>query len=168
MKIDAHILLDAESLQLKAQRIAMELIEHYSHTEHLVFIGINTRGHQFAHILAHNIQAVLNLPIQIAQAEIDAQDVKCMLNTPITSATDIVIIDDVMNSGRTVFNLINSLHLQNVKSVRVAVTVDREHKRFPIHADFVGIALSTSLHDYVEILFESGQMVKAVNVQSIV
>ena len=47
-------------------------------------------------------------------------------------------------------------HFLNVplKQFKTAVLVNRNHKKYPVKADFKGISLSTSLHEHVQVVLE--------------
>lgn len=68
----------------------------------------------------------------------------------------VILVDDVLNSGATLIYAIK--HFLNVplKRFKTAVLVNRNHKKFPVKADFKGISLSTSLHEHVTVIFEDG------------
>ena len=158
------IIMQSHQLLLKRNRIAMQIIERYHNCSELILIGVNERGKKVAQQLTHAIQELGgNFPIQFIHGIVDTQSNTTVISQQIPENSSIIIVDDVMNSGKTIFQLINHIELNTVESVRVAVMIDREHKRFPVVAEFVGLTLSTSLNDYVEIKFEGDEMIEAVN-----
>jgi len=66
----------------------------------------------------------------------------------------IVIVDDVLNTGSTLIYAVNYFLQIPVKQINTAVMVNRNHKKFPIKADFKGISLSTSLNDHVKVVLD--------------
>ncbi|QLH48332.1 MAG: hypothetical protein HWD58_21300 [Bacteroidota bacterium] len=58
----------------------------------------------------------------------------------------VIVVDDVANSGRTALYAMRPLLETLPAKIQLAVLVDRRHKQFPVTSDFVGIQLSTDLH----------------------
>jgi pyrimidine operon attenuation protein/uracil phosphoribosyltransferase len=85
--------------------------------------------------------------------------------TPISLSIDelelkngyIILVDDVINSGKTMQYALLKFLQQATHSIKVLALVDRQHRRFPIKADFVGLSLSTTLKDRVEIDLSSSR-----------
>ena len=73
----------------------------------------------------------------------------------------VVIVDDVLESGRTMMNATAFIMTQQPKQIKTAVLVDRMHHKFPIRADYVGLTLSTTLQDHVEVEFNKKQEITA-------
>ena len=72
------------------------------------------------------------------------------------SEKSIVLVDDVLNSGTTLIYGVRHFLDVPLKQFKTAVLVDRNHKKYPVKADFKGISLSTSLNEMVKITFEEG------------
>ena len=66
----------------------------------------------------------------------------------------IILVDDVLNSGKTVAYSLKALLDVEVKKLQIAVLVDRSHKLFPITANFKGYELSTTIDEHVEVRLE--------------
>ena len=73
----------------------------------------------------------------------------------------VVLVDDVINSGKTMQYALTKILENSAKAIKTVALVDRMHRRFPIKADFVGLSLSTTLKERVEVFFED-QSSKAV------
>jgi pyrimidine operon attenuation protein/uracil phosphoribosyltransferase len=69
----------------------------------------------------------------------------------------VVLIDDVQNSGKTMMYAIRHFLQYEVKSIQTCVLVDRGHNRFPVHSDFVGLSLSTTLQNHVSVEFTENE-----------
>ena len=67
--------------------------------------------------------------------------------------TDIVIVDDVANSGRTLMFALKPFMNGVFKKIRIAVLVDRAHKKFPVCPDFVGYSMATTIKNRIELVF---------------
>jgi len=73
----------------------------------------------------------------------------------------VVIVDDVANTGRTLFYACRPFMDVLPSSIETAALVDRQHKSYPIHVDYVGLSLATTLHDNIEVNFLPGQSAEA-------
>ena len=67
----------------------------------------------------------------------------------------IILVDDVINSGKTMQYALVKFLERPTKTIRTVVLVDRKHRRYPVKADIVGLSLSTTLKDRVEVVFNS-------------
>ena len=63
----------------------------------------------------------------------------------------VIIVDDVANTGRTIFFAFKPFLDILTKKVEVAVLVDRKHKSFPIKVDYVGLSLATTLKENIKV-----------------
>jgi pyrimidine operon attenuation protein/uracil phosphoribosyltransferase len=60
-------------------------------------------------------------------------------------------VDDVAHSGKTLMYALKPLMDKNPLKIQIAVLIDRKHKRFPVTADYVGLLLSTGMHEMVHV-----------------
>jgi pyrimidine operon attenuation protein / uracil phosphoribosyltransferase len=149
-------LMTAEDVRRALNRIAHEITERNRGAEGLVFIGIRTRGVPIARRLAGAIQALegMALPVGVLDISLYRDDVTAQHRTPSVQFTDIpaninekniVLVDDVLYTGRTVRAAMDALSdLGRARSVQLAVLVDRGHREMPIRADYVGKNLPSS------------------------
>jgi len=152
-------ILSAERITAKLKRMAYEIAERNYNEKKIYLIGIKSRGTQLAHIIAEHLQ-------NIAEAEIIVSTLNIEKRNPLQESIDysiplenlnnqvIILVDDVANTGRTVFYAIKPLLDILPKKIQVAVLIDRMHKLFPVQADYVGVQLSTSLQDYIKVELE--------------
>lgn len=142
----------------KIMRLAHQILENASDEKKIFLAGICGNGIR----IANAIQSILkDQEIEITVFEITLDKNK-PLEHPITADINtkdlldayIVLIDDVLNSGRTMQYALFKLLESNVKSIKTLALVDRHHHLFPIKCDYIGILLSTTLKDRVEINFE--------------
>ncbi|MGQ9863287.1 MAG: phosphoribosyltransferase family protein [Bacteroidia bacterium] len=138
--------LSQEEVALKLKRIGMQIREAYaSPTWHL--IGIAPRGVHVATLLHRAIGGTLHT--------YDTTGVY-----PPLSETDThwILVDDVLYTGRTLMNALQSLYRPWVETIQVAVLVDRGHRKFPITPMYVGLRLATTLQEYVHVAIEGEQI----------
>ncbi len=159
-----NILLDADLIQRKLARMAYEIWERYSGEEKIFFLSIEQGGRAVAESLATQLRSFSPLEVIILPLRMDK---KAPLSPAVLpegtdlSGQSVVLIDDVANSGKTLFYALRPLLAFNLRSLAIAVLVDRRHKSFPITPDVVGIAVATTLEDHIEVAAESGVPVAA-------
>lgn len=148
-----QIILDAEAIQLKINRMATQIVEANFLEKEIVLLGIKDRGYFLAQLLKKEIEKY-NIAIHIGSIAIHKPS---PLSTPIELEIDknlladkcVIIVDDVANSGKTVFYALKPLMEYQLKKLQVAVLVDRQHKQFPIAPDFIGYSLATTLKEMI-------------------
>jgi pyrimidine operon attenuation protein/uracil phosphoribosyltransferase len=149
-----HLLVDQ-----KITRLAHQIIEN-CHNEQEVFLGgICGNGIVLAEKIKSIIEGESELKIHVFEIKLDKID---PLSHPITLSVDdeklenafIILIDDVINSGVTMQYALKKILQKPTKSIKTVVLIDRMHRRYPIKADFVGMSLSTTLKERVEVYLE--------------
>ena len=150
-------ILDAHQIDQKIQRIAWQLYEKHIHEKSIVIAGIEKNGYVLAKEIFKVLKEISKLDITLIKVTVNkknplAEEVKLDLPSDFSNEC-VVIIDDVLNSGKTLIYGVNHFLKQPLKNLTTAVLVDRNHKRFPIKADVKGLSLSTSLQENVEVVF---------------
>lgn len=162
MTIKAKII-DEQGLNRTVTRLAHEILERNKGSENIILIGMRTRGE----FLANRIQAKIeeidnNKPVLgILDATLYRDDFRTRLKQPEVSVTDItfditekdvILIDDVLYTGRTTRAALDALmDLGRPSSIQFCVLVDRGHREMPIKADFIGKNIPTSLNEEVKV-----------------
>lgn len=162
MQIKAHIMNESE-VNRALVRIAHEIIERNNGTENIVLIGIKSRGIPLAEKLSKNISRAENNDVPVGKLDISLyrDDLSKLAELPILGKLDIpfsivdkdiVLVDDVLFTGRTVRAAIDAIfELGRPRSIQLAVLIDRGHRELPIRADYVGKNLPTSLEEVVAV-----------------
>lgn len=163
--MSTRTVLSGDDINRAVTRIAHEIVESNHGSENLTLLGIPTRGV----LLANRIAAVLERAYGLNPAEIVGRlDVTMYRDdldqNPIRPVTEtfvpnhdingkvVVLVDDVLYSGRTIRSALNALNdLGRPSAVRLAVLVDRGHRELPIRADFVGKNLPTSRDERISV-----------------
>ena len=154
------LLLNHRQASQKIKRIAYEILEQNFQEKEIIFAGVVERGFLFAEILERNFKEISDIPSRLIKIQLDKN---APLQSEITMNCEgqdlkdkvIIIIDDVLNTGRTAaYSLKPFLNLE-IKKLQTAFLVDRNHKSFPVGADYIGYSLSTSIQDHINVEFSS-------------
>lgn len=153
--------MDADSIRRALTRIAHEIVENNKGTDNLMLLGIRTRGVPLARRLASKIEQFegVKVPTGILDITLYRDDLSLVGTRPIVHKTEIpsditgktvVLVDDVLYTGRTVRAALDALvDFGRPSSIRLAVLIDRGHREIPIRADFVGKNVPTSRSEVV-------------------
>lgn len=161
-----NVILTNDQIKNKTKRIAYQIYESNSHEEEVVLAGIEGNGMIFAKQLADVLRQVSTLTVTLCEVYINK---KSPLNSVSTSLDakeytnkSLVLVDDVLNSGTTLIYGIKHFLDVPLKQFKTAVLVNRNHKKYPVKADFKGISLSTSIQEHVEVEFGTESTVTLV------
>ena len=155
--------MDEQAIHRALTRIAHEILERNKGTESLALIGIRTRGAILAKRLAKEVETIdqREVPVGVLDITLYRDDLSLIAPNPIVRATEIafdvtdlalVLIDDVLFTGRTIRAALNALSdLGRPKIIQLAVLVDRGHRELPIRADYVGKNIPTNLREHIEV-----------------
>lgn len=153
-----NIILTKEQIDHKTKRIAYQIYETFVDESEIVLAGISKNGFVFAEKIAEQLRVISEIEVCLCEVFIDKQDVLKPITTSLTPAEyqdkSLVLIDDVLNSGTTLIYGVKHFLGVPLKKFKTAVLVDRNHKKYPVKADFKGISLSTSLLEHIQVVFE--------------
>ena len=140
------------------KRMAYQVYEDNISEQELIVAGVRGEGFILAQLIADELEKISDLNIQLLAVEIDKKNPieKNIVLNPKRSAEDlyqksVVVIDDVLNSGSTLLFSLQPFLKQPMRQIKTAVLVNRNHKKYPVKADFKGISLSTSSHENVRV-----------------
>lgn len=153
-----NIILNNQEIEHKITRIAYQIYETFVDEEVIVIAGIANNGFVFAKKIASALEKISTLKVSLCEVFIDKQNPTSPITTSLKKEEyqnkGLVLVDDVLNSGTTlVYGVRHFLDVPLTK-FKTAVLVDRNHKKYPVKADFKGISLSTSLLEHVQVIFE--------------
>lgn len=152
------LILDKQQIQQKINRIAYQILEDNLEEKELVLAGIWDRGYKLALRLQKVLEEIADIKITLLRIDIERQSSKLIAKTDLPESNwknkVVILVDDVLNSGKTLaYGLgvfLNTPH----KKIRTVVLVDRSHKIFPIATDFVGLQLATILKEHVDVIMD--------------
>lgn len=150
------LILNHTQIERKIKRLSFQVAESYFEETDLIVAGIDGNGFNLAEKLFNELKLILNTKsielVKVAVQKNDPSEKTLTLNfdPEKTSGKNIILVDDVLNSGRTmVYGLVPFIRAR-AKSIRTLVLADRNHKKFPVAADFVGISLSTTSDEFID------------------
>lgn len=151
--------LNKKQIQQKIARIAMEILEQNYTQKELVLAGINNAGTHFAGMLQSEIERVSEVKVHLTSIHLSPakpvlNEIKIDYPQKELKSKVIIIVDDVGNTGRTLFYAFQPLLEILPKKVQVAVLVDRKHKSFPVAVDYVGLSLATTLRENIKVVLK--------------
>ncbi|WP_291723114.1 phosphoribosyltransferase family protein [Bernardetia sp.] len=153
-------ILDAEQTRQKIRRLAFEIYEENFDEKTIVLAGIEGMGVLLAKELAKALHEISNLEIVQICVSLDKlqptqSDVTLDCDSAVFENKSIVLIDDVLNTGRTMVYSLRPFLKVRIKALHTAVLIDRGHHSFPIAADFAGFRLSTTLQEHIEVILDN-------------
>ena len=156
-----QLILSVAQAQQKIERIAFEIYERNFEEPTLVLAGIAGEGYAIAVQLSVILKRICPLEIQLTKIEIDktapySQPVKFDIENAQLAGKVVIVVDDVLYTGRTLAYSLSPLLGVAVKKVQVAVMINRNHHLFPIAADYEGYALSTTLNEHISVNLKEG------------
>jgi len=172
------IIMTQEDIRRTLARIAHEIIERNKVIEHLILVGMHTRGVPLAKRLAANIEdfARLKIPVGALDISLYRDDLSSLNLQPVVKSTDIpanidgksiVLVDDVLYTGRSIRAAMDALtDLGRPQLIQLAVLVDRGHRELPIRADYVGKNMPSSRHEEIQVKLEESDGVDEVAIIS--
>ncbi|WKD86720.1 Bifunctional protein pyrR [Polaribacter huanghezhanensis] len=163
MTAEKNIFLTSQQIQQKTKRIAYQIFESNSNEKEIVLAGITTNGFLFAKEIEKELSKISDITIIMCEVVIDKKKPLNPIQTSISSAVyknkPLVLVDDVLNSGATLIYGIKHFLEVPLKRFKTAVLVNRNHKKYPVKADFKGISLSTTLQEHVVVEFTKNKAI---------
>ena len=159
-------IMDADGIRRALVRIAHEILEKNRGVEHVVLVGIRTKGVPLARRIAAEIKKIENKEIPVGSLDITLyrDDLTTMGYKPVIRGTEIdfdltgkhiVLVDDVLYTGRTIRAALDALiDLGRPETIQLAVLIDRGHRELPIRADYAGKNVPTARRETIEVTLQ--------------
>jgi pyrimidine operon attenuation protein/uracil phosphoribosyltransferase len=150
------VILNDGAVKQKIQRLAYQIAENNFEQDEIILAGINNNGFGFARLLEKKLKKIIDTQISIRRVRLNpanplASDVAFEPKLDDLASKAVIIVDDVANTGRTIFYACKPLMDLLPNKIEVAVLVDRKHKQFPINVDYVGLSLATTLKENISV-----------------
>ncbi len=155
------LILNHLQIEQKINRIAHEIYEYNFEEDEIVIAGIADRGY----LLAKKINEILIrisplktrlLEIKLDKTNLSVENFQMQLAQDELKGKVILLVDDVLNTGKTMVFALHAFLKYEVKKIATIVLVDRNHNLFPVRADYVGLSMATTLQEHVSVEFSSG------------
>ena len=160
--MDQKKILTNSQIKRKIKRISLQIIESNVEEKEVILAGIEQNGFHLAKELNKMIIELSNINIKLCSLKIDKKNPLNNISTSLSSSEyknkSIVVVDDVLNSGSTLMYAVKHFLDTELRQLKTAVLVDRNHKKYPIKADFKGVSLSTSIQNHVKVQFDKNSI----------
>jgi len=159
---DKKVIINNNQIRSKLKRISYQILETNLQNSMLVIAGIESNGYLIAKELKKILNKLSNIEVVLCKVKIDKKNPRKPIETSISkeeySNKSIVLVDDVLNSGSTLIYAVKHFLEVELAQFKTAVLVNRNHKKFPVKADFKGISLSTSIQSQVIVEFKGSKI----------
>ncbi|GAB4037090.1 phosphoribosyltransferase family protein [Spirosoma jeollabukense] len=151
------LILNAEQIRQKIRRIAFQIYENNFEEPALLLAGISGEGYVLAQALARELQTIAPFSVDLIQLDLDKTQRAQPPVRPDRAMNDytdtvVIVVDDVLYTGRTLAFSLQPFLKVPVRKLQVAVLIDRNHPRYPVAADYKGYELSTTLTEHVDVV----------------
>ena len=147
-------IVSTEQIQQKLNRLAYEIYEHTMDEKEIMLAGIEGNGYLVAKKLHSLLKKISKQKATLGKIRLDKKNP--LAEKPKTDFIEkdyknktIIVVDDVLNSGKTLIYAVQLFLNQPIKKLHTVVLVDRSHTQYPVKADFVGLSLSTTLQEHI-------------------
>lgn len=149
-------ILTHKEIVFKIRRIAYQIYEANVDEKELIIAGVEGGGLNLAKKIAHLLEEITEAKVILCHLSMNKSNpLESGIKTSIPEADyqnkSIILIDDVLNSGTTLIYGVHHFLKTPLKQLKTAVLVNRNHKKYPVKADYKGISLSTSTHEHVNV-----------------
>ena len=150
------LILNSKQIEQKINRIAYEIYENNSDEKEIIIAGIADNGFVLAKRIADVLLKISKIKSQLIEISMNKEnpfgdEIKIKVSDKELKNKVVILVDDVLNSGKTLIFGAKLFLRSPVKRLTTAVLVDRGHNRYPIKADFVGLSLSTTLQEHITV-----------------
>ena len=153
MSQSSDIILNHKQISHKLTRLAWQVYENNMDEAVIWIAGIDQRGMYIANRIANELAKISEQKIQIMQIELDPSCLEPSYHSSDSmdnlNNETIILVDDVLNTGKTLMMAMMPLVSKKVRKIQVAVLASRSHRMYPIRADFVGISMATTLQEHL-------------------
>ena len=153
--------LDQDQILRICNRFAFQILENSIDSDVIHIIGIKEKGFDIAKIVERELKSITKKNISLSSIKIDKKSPKdsVLSDSNLNKNVDtIFLIDDVLNTGKTLIYSLSFLLKFNFKSIKTLVLIDRNHKQFPVKVDYKGISLSTNINDNIKLLNDNKKL----------
>lgn len=153
-------IMNHEQVEQKLNRLAWQVYEKNTEEKTLLLAGIEPRGYILAQKIQQILSSISNINIELVKINLDKEkpsSENLLLDKDISrfASCPVLVVDDVLNSGRTLVYALTPFIRNKHPKISTLVLVDRNHRNFPVYADFVGMSLSTTMQEHVHVAYDN-------------
>ena len=151
-------ILDKIQLQQKVNRLAWQIYEQNFSEKEIIVVGIEKRGVELSKRISDVISSISDIKVINSNVKLDKEnpfssDIIFSLDADSIENRVVVLVDDVLNSGKTLIYAAKEFLSVPLKKLSILVLVNRNHNRYPVKADYEGMSLSTTLQEHINVVF---------------
>ncbi|MEJ0034350.1 MAG: phosphoribosyltransferase family protein [Bacteroidota bacterium] len=155
--MEKNLILTGQQVGQKIKRMAFEVYEHNFQEKEVVFAGIEGQGYTLATLLAKQLEEISSIKGKVVKVSIDKSaplqsDIVLDAEPSSFKKRCVIVVDDVLNTGKTLAYAMKPFLGIEVKKIEVAVLINRSHSTFPIQPTYTGYGLSTTLTEHIEVI----------------
>ena len=156
MKSTGSKIKNLKDIHSSIERIAYQIYESNSEEKVIFIVGIGEKGKVLSSLIGKSLSSISKIKVELITLHIDKKNPLNRINSDkslnVLKNNSVVVVDDVLNTGKTLIYAVSYFLQAPVKSIKTAVMVNRNHKKFPIKADFKGISLATTINEHVSVI----------------
>lgn len=159
-----NYILSGKKIEKILKRLAYEIVEQNTEEEQIILAGIQENGYVIAQQLGLLMADIFKGRVEVMDISVDDKRYpgKITLGSPGNFDNKVVIVvDDVANSGKTMLYALKPFLQNQPRKIQTLALVDRTHKTFPVHTDYFGYAVATTLEEHIFVEVENGELTGA-------
>ena len=149
---------DLNDIYLSIDRIAYQIYESNFEEDTVFIVGIGKKGKVLSSLIGKSLNSISKIKVEFITLNIDKKNPLNNVNSDkpisILKHSSVVVVDDVLNTGSTLMYAVSYFLKVPVKSIKTAVMVNRNHKKFPVKVDFKGISLATTMNEHISVILD--------------
>ena len=156
-------ILDKESIRMKLERMALEIVENNLEEAGIILVGIEENGSVIARNMEKLLKTHSKLDVQLINLKIDKKhpgEITLSEQVDITNKV-VVLVDDVANSGKTILYSLKPFLEFHPKKIQTLALVERTHKIFPVNLDYKGLSVATTLQEHILVEVKNEEVIGA-------
>lgn len=162
MNRERTLIVDTKTVNTKITRMAHEIYERFHKSKEVVLVGIQGQGMDLASRVGAELRVIASIEVRVETITLNKQNplkeqIVFSGNLSELKGKTIILVDDVLNSGKTLIYASAFLVETDLKNLSIATLVERSHRRFPVKADIVGLTLSTNLKEHIAVDLTKGK-----------
>ena len=158
MKSTGSKIKNLKDIHSSIERIAYQIYESNSEEKVIFIVGIGEKGKVLSSLIGKSLSSISKIKVELITLYIDKKNPLNKINSDkplnVLKNNSVVVVDDVLNTGKTLIYAVSYFLQAPVKSIKTAVMVNRNHKKFPIKADFKGISLATTINEHISVVLD--------------